>query len=334
MSKSKLFERLGQFFMIGFKGKEPSPEFLEFVSEEQIGGIILFEENCGSYDVLKENIKKIKASYRDMTPLIAVDQEGGRVCRIKGMPAEYHSASYYASGKLLEKFAEDYAHSALYMESVGISLNLAPVADIFLDEDNDCLRDRCFGRTAEEVSAFVEKSIEVSHRSGLLCCLKHFPGLGSADTDPHLAVPVVSIDEPTWLRREMIPFMSGVEKGVDFVMTTHMLMSKIDDKIVTESENVINKLLREQIGFEGPVISDALDMNGAAALGEPGERAVKAFRAGHDILLFGQDFEDTVEAFDYFVRACRDGDISEERLESAQQRISGIKLKLDSNVLQ
>lgn len=334
MNNSKLFEKLGQFFMIGFKGKEPSPEFLEFLSEEKIGGVILFEENCTSYDVLKENISKIKASYRGMTPLIAVDQEGGRVCRIKGMPAEYQAPSYYASGNMLEKFEEDYAHSALYMESAGISLNLAPVADIFLDEDNDCLRDRCFGNTAEEVSAFVNKSIEVSHRSGLLCCLKHFPGLGSADTDPHLAVPVVAIDEPTWLSREMIPFMSGVEKGADFVMTTHMHMPQIDDKIVTGSEIVINKLLREQIGFEGPVITDALDMQGAAELGEPGERAVKAFSVGHDILVFGQDFEDTVEAFDHFVRACRDGEIPEERIKSAQQRISGIKLKLDSNVLQ
>jgi len=112
MSKSKLFEKLGQFFMIGFKGKEPSPEFLEFLSEEKIGGVILFEENCASYDVLKENINKIKASYRGMTPLIAVDQEGGRVCRIKGMPAEYHAPSYYASGNMLENFEEDYVHSA------------------------------------------------------------------------------------------------------------------------------------------------------------------------------------------------------------------------------
>lgn len=334
MSKSKLFEKLGQFFMIGFKGKEPSPEFLEFLSEEKIGGVILFEENCVSYDVLKENINKIEASYRGMTPLIAVDQEGGRVCRIKGIPAEYHSPSYYASGNMLEKFEEDYAHSALYMESAGISLNLAPVADIFLNEDNDCLRDRCFGNTAEEVSPFVEKSVEVSHRSGLLCCLKHFPGLGSADTDPHQAVPVVAIDEPTWIDREMIPFLSGVKKGADFVMTTHMRMPEIDDKIVTVSENVISKLLREQIGFEGPVITDALDMKGADELGEPGETAVKAFNAGHDIILFGQDFEECVEAFDHFVGACRDGEISEERIEAAQQRISGIKLKLDSIVLQ
>ena len=333
MNNSKLFEQLGQFFIIGFKGNKPSSEFLEFVSEEKIGGVILFEENCQNYDVLKENISIIKASYRGMTPLIAVDQEGGRVCRIKGLPAEYHSPSYYASGNMLEKFEEDYAHSALYMESAGISLNLAPVADIFLNEDNDCLRDRCFGNTAGEVSAFVEKSIEVSHRSGLLCCLKHFPGLGSADRDPHLAAPVVDIDETTWLDREMIPFRSGVEKGADIVMTTHMLMPEIDDKIVTASEIVINKLLREQIGFEGPVITDALDMKGADELGEPGERAVKAFCAGHDILLFGQNFEESVEAFDHFVRACRDGEIPVERIKSAQQRISGIKLKLDSSVL-
>jgi beta-N-acetylhexosaminidase len=180
----------------------------------------------------------------------------------------------------------------------------------------------------------VEKSVEVARRSGLLCCLKHFPGLGAAEADPHNEVAVADYNETLWAQREMIPFAAGIRKGAEMIMTTHMRLPKFDDTIVTGSEKIINTLLRQQLGFEGPLMTDSLDMNGAAELGEPGERAIKAFNAGHDILLFGQNLEEAIEAFDEFEEACKRGDIEESRIETALQRISGVKLKLDSNVLQ
>jgi len=334
MSDSKLSTKLGQLFMFGFKGKNPSDEFLDFLKEEQIGGVILFEENCPNYDTIKQNISRIKSCYRTKAPFIAVDQEGGRVSRIRGIPAEIHAASYYGSKNIVERFAEDYTHSALYMESVGISLNLAPVADIFLNSENNCLFDRCFSDDPQVVAKFVEKAVEVSRHSGLLSCLKHFPGLGAAENDPHDEIAVADYDEKLWNEREKIPFMAGLQKGAELIMTTHMRIPKLDDKIVTESEKIINKLLRTKLAFEGPVITDSLVMKGADNLGEPGEKAVKAFNAGHDILLFGQDLEENIEAFDKFEEACRREEVTEEHIETALQRISGIKLKLDSNVLQ
>jgi len=326
--------RLGQLFMIGFKGSTPSSSFLDFLKEEQIGGIILFEENCPNYDTIKQNISKIKSCYRGRAPFIAVDQEGGRVSRIRGIPAEINAASYYGSKNLIERFVEDYTHSAVYMESAGISLNLAPVADIFLNAENDCLRDRCFSNDFNQVARFVEKSVEVARHNGLLCCLKHCPGLGAAAADPHQEIPEVDYDEKIWAQREKIPFLAGLHKGAEMIMTTHMRVPKLDDKIVTESEKIINLLIRQQLGFEGPVITDSLEMKGAVQLGEPGEKAVKAFNAGHDILLFGQDLDENIDAFDYFEEACRRGEISDGKIETALQRISGIKLKLDSSVLQ
>jgi len=335
VNKTVTSSKFGQFFMIGFKGITPSDSFLDFLKEEQIGGVILFEENCPNYDTIKQNIIKIKNCYRSVrAPFIAVDQEGGRVSRIRGIPAEIHAASYYGSKNLIERFVEDYTHSAVYMESVGISLNLAPVADIFLNSENNCLRDRCFSDDFNQVARFVEKSVEVARHNGLLCCLKHFPGLGAVAEDPHNEIPEADYDEKLWAQREKVPFLAGVRKGAEMIMTTHMRVPKIDDKIVTESEKIINLLIRKQLGFEGPVITDSLEMKGAAELGDPGEKAVKAFNAGHDILLFGQDLEESMDAFDYFDEACGRGEISESRIETALQRISGIKLKLDSNVLQ
>lgn len=334
MSKSSLIDRLGQLFMIGFEGQNPSKEFLNFITEEQIGGVILFEDNCPNYDTIKQNIVTIKSCYKKRPPFIAVDQEGGRISRIKGVPAEFHAPSYYGSLNALDRFAEDYAHSAVYMESAGISLNLAPVADILLNPDNECLFDRCFSNDSEIVTKFVEKSVEVARRSGLFSCLKHFPGLGAAKSDPHKEVAEADYDEILWEQREMLPFAAGIAKGAEIIMTTHMRLPKIDNTIVTGSERIIDSLLRDQLGFDGPVITDSLEMKGAAELGELGERAVKAFNAGHDILLFGQDTEQAIVAFDYFEEACKRGEVETTRIEAALQRISGIKLKLDSNVLQ
>ena len=333
MTKPSILNNIGQLFIIGFKGKDPSNEFLQFITEEQIGGVILFEENCSNYDTMKQNVDKVKKCYSNSAPFIAIDQEGGRVSRIRGVPAEYHAAAYYGSRNLIEQFAEDYTHSSVYMESIGISLNLAPVADIFLNPENSCLSDRCFSDDYKTVANFVGKSVEVARRSGLLCCLKHFPGLGAAESDPHKEVAEADYNETLWAQREMIPFAAGIDKGAEMIMTTHMRVPKIDDKIVTGSEKIINSLIRQQLGFDGPVITDSLEMEGAAELGELGERAVNAFKAGHDILLFGQETEKTLEAFDYFEEACKRGEIEESRIATALQRISGVKLKLDSNVM-
>lgn len=334
MNKPAPSSQLGQLFMIGFKGKSPSETFLDFLKEEQIGGVILFEENCSDYDTIKQNIRKIKNCYRGWTPFIAVDQEGGRVSRIRGIPAQIQAASYYGSKNLMEKFAEDYTHSAVYMESAGINLNLAPVADIFLNPKNICLQDRCFSDKPERVAAFVEKCVEIARHYGLLSCLKHFPGLGAAQSDPHNEVAVIHYNEVLWKKREMFPFLAGVQKGAEMIMTTHVRIPELDDKIVTESEKIISMLLRKKLEFEGPLITDSLIMKGAGELGEPGEKAVRAFNAGHDMLLFGQDLEENISAFDFFEEACHRGEVSESRIEEAFQRISGIKLKLDSRVLQ
>lgn len=333
VNNAKYSTKLGQLFMIGFEGKSPSDSFLNFLTEEQIGGVILFEENCPDYDTIKNNISKIKSCYRTRAPFIAIDQEGGRVSRMRGIPAEIPAAYFYGKKNKIENFVEDYTHSAVYMESAGITLNLAPVADIFLNPENSCLSDRCFSDDPAKVARFVEKSVEVARHNGLLCCLKHFPGLGAAKADPHNEIAVAHYDEKLWKEREMIPFLAGVRKGAEMIMTTHMRVPEIDDQIVTVSEKIINKFIRQHLKFEGPVITDSLVMKGASELGDLGEISVKAFNAGHDILLYGQKLDDNIEAFDYFEDACRRGEISAERIESALQRISGIKLKLDSSVV-
>jgi beta-N-acetylhexosaminidase len=323
-----MIDSIGQLIITGFKGKKPSPDFLKFLTEEQPGGIILFEENCNPHSNAENIIKEINSTTDGLVPFVAVDQEGGRVCRFRGVPAEFSAPAYYAAAGNRELFAEHYSRAAYYLHSLGVNLILGPVADIMLSEENDCLKERTFGNTPEAVVPFIEESVSISHRAGLLCCLKHFPGLGAARNDPHEELAVADYEYDTFVGREAIPFKAGIKAGADMVMTTHLSLPKFDEVPVTASQKVVTGLLRGDLGFDGIVISDDLLMTGADVLGNFGERALKAFLAGHDILLFGTNFGAAREALSYLRTAYKKGIIEEKRLRLSLNRISGIKSKL------
>lgn len=327
-----LRKRIGQLFVLGFAGEEPSSEFLDFVAEEQIGGVILFEENCPTYGAARESIQRVTRRL-ETPPFVAIDQEGGRVCRLRGAPAEFKAAAEYGRTAGLDHFREDYRRSVVLMTSLGINLNFAPVADLFLNKANKCLEGRCFGYDPDKVSEFIRISIAQAHGQGMLCCLKHFPGLGAASIDPHVATATAGYDRMLWHQRERIPFASGVEAGADLIMSTHMLAEKLDPRMVTGSREIITRLVRDDLNFDGPVITDDLSMKGAESLGDYGQRATAAFNAGHDLLMFCHDFEATIEAFEYFAGAVRSGEIAEEQVQAALERIAGVKLKLGRPVL-
>jgi beta-N-acetylhexosaminidase len=327
MAESRLRKQVGQLFIMSFPGERPPAPFLSFVGEEQIGGIILFSDNCATHQMARQNIEQLKACYQSHSPFIAVDQEGGRVCRLKEAPVEFRAASAYLR-EGVERFVEEYSRAAAYMEALGINLNLAPVADLYLDQNSSCLRDRCFGSSAEQVIPFIEASVRVAQENGLLSCLKHFPGLGSAMNDPHHQTSIATYDEVVWEQRDKLPFAAGVAAGADLVMTTHLLLPALDDTIVTGSSRIITGLLREGLGFDGPVITDDLTMKGAGALGNVGERTLAAFNAGHDLLLFGQNYEAAFEAYDYFTEALRRGEVNPDQVQMSLDRIAGIKFKL------
>lgn len=330
---SNLVDHIGQLFIIGFSGEKPSPTFLNFVGEEDIGGVILFKDNCPTHQDTKINIDRIKETNPKQVPFIAVDQEGGQVCRIAGAPAEYLSAWEYSEKYGLERFQEAYSRSLLFIESLGVNLNLAPVCDIFLNEKNGYLKERCFGDTADKVIPFIKAAVEISNKNGILSCLKHFPGLGASEIDPHKIVSSADYDEFVWEQREKLTFAAGVKQGADMIMTTHLRLPKIDEQITTGSKKIITDYLRKLLCFDGPVITDDLTMKGAEGLGNLGERAVVAFNAGHDLLLFGQDIDASMEAFDYFREAFIRKEISEEQVKTSLERVAGIKFKLGKSIL-
>ncbi|UCG61396.1 MAG: glycoside hydrolase family 3 protein [Candidatus Zixiibacteriota bacterium] len=330
---SELIKRIGQLFVIGFPEQKPSKAFLNFIGEENIGGVILFRSNCPTNQAIQRNIQSIRSYCRHGPPFIAVDQEGGRVCRIMGAPAEFAAPSYYGENMALDHFEEDFRRSALCLEGMGINVILGPVCDVYLNDLNECLRDRCFGRKCQQVIPFVRKAVEVMKKYGLLSCLKHFPGLGAAEVDPHVATSSVSYDELIWDQREKLPFAAGIEAGADMIMTTHVRVPAMDTAIVTGSTKIVTNLLRQCLAFDGPIMTDDLTMKGAECLGDIGQRTVSAFLAGHDLLLFGQDIEAAMEAYEYFKSAVARGEISAEHLAASLDRVTGIKFKLGKSAV-
>ncbi|SYZ74835.1 putative Beta-D-glucosidase [Candidatus Zixiibacteriota bacterium] len=322
-----MIERLGQLFITGFDTEKPSDEFLEFIGKEGIGGVILFEPNCNPHSLAEDSIKQIQ-SVSAVTPFIGVDQEGGRVCRFRGVPAEYEAPSIYGEKENLELFTEHYERAVYYLNSLGINLVFGPVADLNLNKANACIKGRTFGQNPAKVIPFIDEAVRLAGRAGIISCLKHFPGFGAACNDPHQKMAVAKYDFQTFVNREALTFKAGIAGGADMIMTTHMILSAFDDYPVTVSELIIRKLLRETLDFDGIAITDDLLMGGAEELGPVGERALKAFQAGHDMLLFGSDFRAAREALQYFKKAYRNGHVDKSRVGVSLDRISGIKSKL------
>jgi len=333
MVEEDLKARIGQLFVTGFDTETPTAQFLRFGARANLGGVILFEEQCRNPVETRSTIDLIRSRSPDSRPLVAIDQEGGRVCRLKGAPAEIDAAAQFGESRAVERFAETYTRAAVYMESLGINLNLAPVADIFLNESNQCLESRCFGKDAGSVSLFVTMWIGISRACGLLSCLKHFPGLGAAEIDPHRATAVADYTLEQWRSRELIPFQDGIGRGAELVMTTHLRLPKIDETIATGSHKIVQGMLRGELGFDGPVITDDLTMAGACELGDVGERAIRAFDAGHDLLLFGREWTAAEEAHHCFVTAYEKGEIDPQRLAASLDRVWGLKYKLGQPAL-
>ncbi|MFH2035630.1 MAG: glycoside hydrolase family 3 N-terminal domain-containing protein [Candidatus Zixiibacteriota bacterium] len=327
-----MIDRIGQLFITGFEGELPSDDFLRFFKEENLGGLILFEEQCNPHKIAEATIAQIVA-VADEAPFIAVDQEGGRVCRFRGVPAEFPSPAVFGEKNDIESYKEWLHRSTYYLKSLGLNLWLGPVADLNLDKRNKCLESRTFHSNPVRAIKFIEAAIRTAQSAGLLTCLKHFPGLGATHNDPHTELAIGDYDFETFLNRESLTFKAGIDIGADMVMTTHLHLPAIDKEMATNSPHIIGHLLRDKLNFDGIVITDDLLMNGSKSLGDFGERAFNAFTAGHDILLFGRNYMATKMAIEYFKKAYKDGTLDKDMVEKSLGRISGVKLKMVSSVI-
>jgi beta-N-acetylhexosaminidase len=337
-----LEDKIGQMLMVGFRGTavDEGSFIVRDIRRNNLGGVVLFD-----YDVVKEQagrnitspvqVKALVAALRGAARvplLVAVDQEGGKVARLKtacGFPA---TVSHSTLGRL-DDLASTGQHSARLAETLnamGIGLNLAPVVDLCTNPDNPVIAklDRCFSADPKVVTRHALRYIAAHHQRGVLTTLKHFPGHGSSRSDSHLGFTDVS---DTWTRNELEPYARIIEAGqVDAIMTAHVFNARLDKQYpATLSAATINGLLRGELGFDGVVISD--DMQMAAITAHYGfETAIrKALEAGVDILVFGNnlsyDEEIVPRAIAVILGLVDTGVISEARIDQSWQRIMRLK---------
>ncbi len=334
LQEMSLEEKVGQLFIVvpecfddsGSDTTMFSSDMTEKLNKYNVGGIILFAKNI----VDPEQTKKLIDGFQENSkyPLFtAVDEEGGRVARVANndsMGVEKTEAM--ADVADIER-ANDIGKSiGKYLSKLGFNLDFAPVADVLTDKNNTEIGDRSFGSDAEkcgELSAEVVKGLQ---DKGVSACLKHFPGHGGSEANSHEGFSQSDRTLDEMRSTEFAAFKKGIEAGSDFVMVAHIAVPKLTGDTVPAdlSEYVVTELLKGELGYKGLVISDALNMGAISEYYGSDAAAVRAFKAGIDVLLMPENLD---SAYNAVLNAVKSGEISEERLNESVKKIIDIKLK-------
>lgn len=309
----------------GFAGAE-LPDWVERMLREGLAGVCLFGENIVSPEQLRTLTSAIRAA--NPTAVIAVDEEGGDVTRL-----HYDRGAPYPGNAVLGRLDDVEATRAVgaavgaELAEVGIDLDLAPDVDVNSNPLNPVIGIRSFGADAELVARHSVAWVQGLQSQGVAACVKHFPGHGDTAQDSHLALPAIDVGPETLRARELVPFAATIEAGAAAVMTSHIVVSSVDGGVpATFSAPILQGLLRDELGFQGVVVSDALDMAGASGdLGIP-EAAVRALAAGCDLLCIGtRNSEDQIrQMLGTIGEAVAAGRLEETRLEDAAARVASL----------
>jgi beta-N-acetylhexosaminidase len=320
---------LGQFFVFGFEGRFPSADFLHVVEKQNLGGVILFARNIRSPRQISETLKELQS--RSKHPLfIMIDQEGGRVNQITADFPLHPSNEFYGERKERQGVFEAYRTTAGELARLGINVNLAPVVDVLTNPDNSVLKERSFGEDAVLVAEMSKLATEAIRSEELLACAKHFPGIGDIDVDPHSDLPVNSNSKERFERIDFLPFKASISAGVDMIMSTHVLCPDLDSEMPASLSKVIcTTILRKELGFQGILITDDMQMGAIKRNRELARACESAFLAGNDLILICDKFEEQMEVMKHFEKQVSDGKISEERLNFSLGKILSAKDRLD-----
>lgn len=294
-----------------------------------VGGIIYFEPNIVSPEQCSNMIENLQ-SYSKLGLFIAVDEEGGRVARLGNNPDMNTTAfpgGQAAIGRTGEpekarQVGKTIGHD---ISQYGFNLNLAPVAEITDDTEHSVIGARSFGGDPELVSQMVSEMVTGMHEGGVLCTLKHFPGHGDTTSDPHDGYTETSKSLEELEQQDFLPFRAGVQAGAEFLMMGHFSAPQLtgDDVPATLSETMIS-LAREELGFQGLIMTDSLSMGAITDRYSSGEAAVTAVQAGADVILMPVDLESAVNALE---EAVSEGALSEKRIDESVEKILTVKVE-------
>jgi beta-N-acetylhexosaminidase len=341
-----LRQKIGQLLIVGFRGLAVTDAdvIMQDVRERNLGGIILFDQEMADATLKARNIQS-PGQVRELvstlqrhaaTPLlVSIDQEGGRVNRLKAAYGFPETLSHEELGGTNDP-DRTYAHAWLIAETLaglGINLNLAPVVDLDANPDNPIIKGkkRSFAADPEVVARHALEFVRAHRERGVLACAKHFPGHGSARGDTHLGLVNVT---DTWSERELIPFQRLIEAdSCDLIMSAHVFNARLDpERPATLSRAVIQGLLRDRLGYRGVVTSDDMEMKAISSHYGLETAIEHALNAGIDILCFGNnmsfDPNITGKAIAIIVRLVESGRVPAARIEESYQRVCALKRRI------
>lgn len=331
MAKMSADEKVAQLFMVGFVGKT-APSELEALLKSGVGGVILFAHNLEDPEqtasLTRQLQRAAQQSHLKIPLLISSDHEGGIVTRLtKGVTVFPGLMALGATGSA--DYARQYGRiSGQELRALGINMNLAPVLDVNNNPSNPVIGVRSLGENPQEVVRLGVELIKGLQEGKVAAVGKHFPGHGDTAVDSHLALPTVAHPRSRLDQVELVPFKAAIEAGVDAIMAAHVFFPAIEttpELPSTLSPAVLTGLLREQLGFKGIIITDDMEMGAIRDSFAPGEAAVRAVKAGTDIVLMASRPADHQATLQAVQQAVKDGQITEERLNQSVRRVLELK---------
>jgi beta-N-acetylhexosaminidase len=332
MTMKTLRQKIGQLFLVGCQGEALSNDERLLIEEYQFAGLILFKINCGDPAQLVSLCRTIWQSFDAVPPFIAIDQEGGRVHRL---PAPF--SHFPAAARIGARHDPELAYrlgnaSAAELSLTGVNLNFAPVLDVQSNPNSPIIGDRAFAGAPARVIEIAAAWTQGLRDGGVIPCGKHFPGHGDADKDSHFDLPIVRKSMDELQATELPPFAHACRNRIEALMTAHVAYPALDPKLpATLSKAIVTGLLRHQLGYDGVVFSDDMEMKAVSDRYSVEAATALAVRAGVDVLLYCHEIDIAAAAFEFLCdEAERDASVRA-RIEDSYRRVTELKRRYLKN---
>lgn len=326
VASMSLSEKIGQMMMIGVRGKEINDDSRYLLNEYHMGGIIFFDRNMQSQEQVRKFTEDLQKNSNEKAPLfIAMDEEGGRVVRMKNdLTPPPSQQKIGQSGKVedAQKWAIEIAKS---LKQMGINVNFAPVADV---GSNDT---RSYSKDAKIVTKFVRGAAKGYEQENMIYALKHFPGIGKGKVDSHQDISAITASEKTLQSEDFLPFQTIVKENNPYnymILVSHLKYTALDENNPASlSSEIITNILRKKMGYKGIVITDDMEMGAVSKHYDFSELGVKAVQAGADIVMVCHEYPHEEEVYMGLLDAVKKGEISQNRIDESVKRIIKVKLQ-------
>ena len=319
--------QIGQMLMVGVSDYELTRTELKISQSHNFGGFILFSRNCCEPAQIHSLCRSLSEA-TDRLPFIAIDEEGGRAHRLPPPFTHFPPAALVGRTGSPDLAFRIGRAVAAELSLLGISLNFAPVLDVDSNPENPTIGDRSFGATPDRVAAMALALSDGLRSGGIIPCGKHFPGHGDTATDSHLHLPVVAKSLSELHALELMPFLHACRSRIEAFMTAHVVFPALDEGYpATLSSRIVTGLLRQELGYDGLVFSDDMEMKAITENFDAEEAAVSSVRAGINVLLYCHDLPKAVGIFELLCREARHDSELRAKIEESCARIDKLKTR-------